>query len=429
METDLNQVYKILQKALQVYKDEKKGPTLLGVQSATEISLLRSRIPLFCEFPQVPIHVQDLEELYNVIDWQKVGARALIRHYLNSEKVLDLMTEQSRYFHLPVGNMPQDPALFGSDLFYARHLLKHNHVLWCSPTDKPDLGGVQENDSRLLAENQEGSSEVCNVPGWYSSVCVELDIDSLAINTLLQSHHVTDIEGTSAITAFDAAAMTSLEDLVGDNSAVTSYDETARCAEAFKILRTMASTWMRDISIHRNVFADFQVIHFYRWLRSPKALLYDPALLRTLQNLMKKLFLQLVAEFKRLGCTIIYANFNKIVICSKKKSVEDAIANVEFVVTSIRNKELFHSLEITYRQCWETLVWLDPANFAGIQGKLPENLQNEGNAEEEEEEKEEGVSYFLDTHWYESTKFREFLSQRRRNNFLNNYCIRLPNCI
>ncbi|XP_064211685.1 DNA polymerase epsilon catalytic subunit 1 isoform X2 [Tribolium castaneum] len=380
VESDLGQVYKTLQKALQFYKDEKKGPTLLAVQSALEPATLRSRIPLFSDFPQVQIHITDEEELYNVMDWQKIGGRALVRHYLNSEKVLDLMIEQSRYFHLPVGNMPPDPALFGSDLFYARHLTKHNHVLWCSPTDKPDLGGVEENDSRLLAENQEGSSEVCNVPGWYSSVCIELDVDCLAINTLLQSHHVTDIEGTSSATAFDGVGATSLDDLVGDNPTV--YDETARCAEAFKILRTMASIWMRDISLYQNIFADFQVVHFYRWLRAPKALLYDPALLRTLQNLMKKLFLQLVAEFKRLGCTIIYANFNKIVICSKKKSVEDAMENVEFVVTSIRNKELFHSLDISFRQCWETLVWLDPANYAGVQGKLPEDLREEGNEEE-----------------------------------------------
>jgi len=29
-----------------------------------------------------------------------------------------------------------------------------------------------------------------------------------------------------------------------------------------------------------------------RWLRSPSSLLYDPALRRTLHNLMKKLFMQ-----------------------------------------------------------------------------------------------------------------------------------------
>ncbi|KAJ8911867.1 hypothetical protein NQ315_012533 [Exocentrus adspersus] len=94
----------------------------------------------------------------------------------------------------------------------------------------------------------------------------------------------------------------------------------------------------------------------------------------------------LVAEFKRLGCTIIYANFNKIVVCSKRKSVEDALANIEFVVSSIKNKELFHSLEITYRQCWEQLIWLDIANFGGIQGKLPENMQLDSQNEEVDDE-------------------------------------------
>lgn len=116
----------------------------------------------------------------------------------------------------------------------------------------------------MVADNQEGSSEVCNNPGWYSNVCVELDIDSLAINTLLQSHQVTEIEGTSSATAFDAAAATSVVDLVGENQSTTIYDETVRCAEAFKILRAMAGSWMRDISLYRNVFADFQVVHFYR---------------------------------------------------------------------------------------------------------------------------------------------------------------------
>ncbi|XP_045460209.1 DNA polymerase epsilon catalytic subunit 1 [Harmonia axyridis] len=394
VETDLNVVYKLLHKALQGYKDEKRGPTLLAIQSTTSISTLCTSIPALSEFPQCQIHIQDLDDLYNVLEWQKVGAKALIRNYLNSERVIELMTEQCRYFLLPIGNMPADPAIFGSDLFYARHLMHHNHLLWCSPSDKPDLGGSQENDARLLADNQETSSEVCNKPGWFSTMCIELDIDGLAINTLLQAHHVTDIEGTSSVNAFDAVNAASLDDLVGGHQ--NSYDETSRCAEAFKILRGMAILWMRDISMYKNVYADFQVIHFYRWLRSPKALLHDPALLRTLQNLMKKLFLQLVAELKRLGCTIIYANFNKIVICTKKRNVEDAVGNIEFVVASIRNKELFHSLEITFRQCWEHLVWLDTANYAGIQGKLCENLQNDDvenseNAENEEEEEEGAV--------------------------------------
>ncbi|KAK9679178.1 protein of unknown function (DUF1744) [Popillia japonica] len=388
VETNLEQVYKVIQKALQTYKDEKPGPTLLAIQSFDDVHSLVTHMPGFNDFPTVQVHVKDMEDLYNNLEWQKVGARAMIRHYLNSEKVLELMTEQCRYFHLPLGNMPSDPAIFGADLFYARHLMKQNHVLWCSPTDRPDLGGSQECDSRLLAENQESASEICNNPGWYSSMCVELDIDSLAICTLLQSPHITTVEGTSNATSFDAASHTSLDEMVSGNP-MTIYDETARCAEAFRILRTMASTWMRDISVHRNVFADFQVVHFYRWLRSTKSLLYDPAILRTLQNLMKKLFMQLVAEFKRLGCTIIYANFNKIIVSTKKKTVSDAVANIEFVVNAIRNKELFHSLEISYRQCWEQLIWLDPANYAGIQGKLPNEEDPASNPTENEEKENE----------------------------------------
>lgn len=114
-----------------------------------------------------------------------------------------------------------------------------------------------------MAEYQETSSEVCNKPGWFSTMCIELDIDGLAINTLLQAHHVTDIEGTSSVNAFDAVNAPSLDDLVGKSQ--TTYDETTRCAEAFKILRGMATMWMRDISLYKNVYADFQVIHFYRY--------------------------------------------------------------------------------------------------------------------------------------------------------------------
>lgn len=96
-----------------------------------------------------------------------------------------------------------------------------------------------------------------------------------------------------------------------------------------------------------------------RWLRSSSALLYDPALRRTLHTYMKKLYIQLIAEFKTLGCIIVFANFNKIIVCTKKRSVSDALGYIEFVVQTIRNKELFHSIEITYDQCWEYLIWLD----------------------------------------------------------------------
>jgi DNA polymerase epsilon subunit 1 len=52
----------------------------------------------------------------------------------------------------------------------------------------------------------------------------------------------------------------------GQGTVLPSYDETALCSGAFKVLRSMVSAWLRDVSVYKNVFADFQILHFYRSL-------------------------------------------------------------------------------------------------------------------------------------------------------------------
>lgn len=69
-------------------------------------------------------------------------------------------------------------------------------------------------------------------------VCLELDIQSLAVNTVLQSHHVNDMEGGSSMSiSFDVIQQASLEDMVTGNQAANipaSYDETALCSNTFR---------------------------------------------------------------------------------------------------------------------------------------------------------------------------------------------------
>lgn len=50
---------------------------------------------------------------------------------------------------------------------------------------------------------------------------------------------------------------------LGPNTLVN-YDESAQCSAVFKVLRTMISTWLRDVASYKNVFSDFQLTHFYR---------------------------------------------------------------------------------------------------------------------------------------------------------------------
>ncbi|XP_018009711.1 DNA polymerase epsilon catalytic subunit A isoform X2 [Hyalella azteca] len=385
LETDVRQVYRQIQRVVLNYKEERKGPTFVAVQSPHDIQALTTLMPGLQDFPLVPVHVADVDGLYNVLDWQRVGAKAMLRHYFGFIPIYRTALEQSRYFHVPVGNLPADTTSFGSDLFYARHLQKHNCVLWCSPTIRPDLGGHEFDDNRLVAELEDSAlvTEICN-PGCYETVCVELDIDALAVTTLLQAHHINESEGTSSSIAFDAVPQISVQDMIGGTNSsetsiasLTSYDETARCASAFRILRQMVTAWLKDVTLYQNIFADFQIIHFYRWLRDPNALLHDPALQRMLHTLMNKLFLHLVSEFKRLGAIIVFANFNKIIICTKKRRIVDAISYVEYVVDAIRNKEMFHSVDISFSQCWEYLCWLDPSNNGGIKGKVPKDVSDE----------------------------------------------------
>jgi DNA polymerase epsilon subunit 1 len=50
---------------------------------------------------------------------------------------------------------------------------------------------------------------------------------------------------------------------------------------------------------------------------------------------MKKLLLQLVAEFKRLGATIVFADFNRILIATKKRKARSLfIQPVKFAEVS-----------------------------------------------------------------------------------------------
>lgn len=406
-ETDLKTVYRAIQRLLLSYKDERRGPTLIALQSNWPPKRLTSGMPVLEEFPLVPVHVTD-DISYNVLDWQRHGARRMIRHYLNLDSCLSQAFEMARYYHLPVGNLPDDVSTFGSDLFFSRHLRRHNHLLWLSPSSRPDLGGKEADDNRLVMEFDERASVEINNPGCYNTVCVELDIQSLAVNSILQSHHINDLEGAGSVgISFDVLQKASLEDMVTGNqaNAVASYDETALCSNTFRILKSMVVGWVKEITQYHNVYADNQVMHFYRWLRSPSSLLYDPALHRTLHNMMKKLFLQLVAEFKRLGSSVVYANFNRIILCTKKRRVEDAITYVEYITQSIHTKEIFHSLTISFSRCWEFLLWMDPANYGGIKGKLPSSVHygesgkkkkhgdDAGDGSEEEDEEDEAETH------------------------------------
>lgn len=94
-ETDLKTICRAIQRFLLAYKEERRGPTLVAIQSSWELRRLTGEVPILEEFPLVPVRVAD-KISYGVLDWQRHGARRMIRHYLNLDTCLSQAFEMSR---------------------------------------------------------------------------------------------------------------------------------------------------------------------------------------------------------------------------------------------------------------------------------------------------------------------------------------------
>ncbi|CAL8098256.1 unnamed protein product [Calicophoron daubneyi] len=341
-------------------------------------------------------------DAYSLLNWQQTVVKRGIRYFIQSEARFERQLELARYLHVPVANLPvseapapiemqststvqeiQSPATaiaaieLGSDLFYARHLAKQNHILWCSPTGCPDLGGKETDDQRLLLEMEEGGVSEVNRPGCYPHVSVELELSNLAVNTMIVANRIPELEGASVL-SFDRLSVSDrpieeqLNQGVNLGANITSYDETAACSAAFRVLRTMVSGWVRDVTLYQNPLADEQIIYFYQWLRSPRSLLYDPALRRTAQKLMKKVFLKLIDELNHLHVDVIYANFSRLIVATRRMELPEALARVDHFTRLIQTRPttLFTHLDLQYVASWRQLLWMDSANYSGVKADI-----------------------------------------------------------
>ena len=95
--------------------------------------------------------------------------------------------------------------------------------------------------------------------------------------------------------------------------------------------------------------------------------MHDPSLHRLVYGLMSKLFKKLMAELKLLGAQVVFANFGKIIIDTKKYAVDAAEEYLEFIVTTIKANDMFQFLQIHKTKVWEQLLWLEKENWGGIQ--------------------------------------------------------------
>ncbi|XP_058067456.1 DNA polymerase epsilon catalytic subunit A-like isoform X2 [Magnolia sinica] len=367
---------KLLQRTLNEYRHEHHGPAI-GVIECPNIQAMKSGIHVLDDFPCVNIPCNARDSQYQALGWQIVAGKIGMQRCAASSQWLNERMALSRYAHVPLGNFELDWLLFTADVFFSRALRDQQQVLWISDDGIPDLGGINDEDACFADEVHQ---PVLTYPGAYRKVTVELKIHHLAVNALLKSSQVNEMEG-GALLGFDHHVNSG--PLTNEHNG---FDEASSCAPAFRVLKQLIQRCMSDAVTSGNVFADAILQHLYRWLCSPQSKLHDPALHRILHKVMQKVFALLLAELRKLGATIVFADFSKIILDTGKSDLLAAQAYCDCLLKTLQTRDLFEWIELEPLHFWHSLLFMDQYNFGGIQANAGggdafeppnENIQNE----------------------------------------------------
>ncbi|KAK1431332.1 hypothetical protein QVD17_07789 [Tagetes erecta] len=341
---------KILQRAISEFRSQHHGPAI-AVLECPNVDIMKSAIRALDDFPYVNIPSNARDSQYQALGWQIVAAKIGMRRCVASSRWLNEKIALSRYSHVPVGNIELDWRIHTADVFLARVLRDQKQMLWISDNGIPDLGGDIEEETCYF---DEVNQPVVICDGAYRKVTVELKIHHLAVNALLLDEN----------------------DFSSGSNELSELDEATPCVHAFRALRALIQRCVADAVSSSNIFADELLQHVYRWICSPRSKLHDPALLRMLQKVMKKVLALLLAEFRKSGATIIFANYSKVIFDTGKPDLFAAQAYCDNILKNLQKSDLFKWIELEPTQFWHSLLFMDQYNYGGIQLKS-DNTNND----------------------------------------------------
>ncbi|XP_022730050.1 DNA polymerase epsilon catalytic subunit A-like isoform X3 [Durio zibethinus] len=353
----------ILQRTISEHRHEHQGPSVAVIE-CPNTQTMKSGIRALEDLPCVSIPSNARDNDYQLLVWQQTAAKMGMQRCAASSQWLSERVTLSRYAHVPLGNFEPDWLLFTADVFFSRALRDQQQVLWISDDGVPDLGGFGEEDTCFA---DEVCQPVITYPGAYRKVSAELKIHNLAVDALLKSNQVNEMEG-GALLGFH-------QDMHSGNEQC-GFDEATASATAFRVMKQLIQRCLADAVSSGNVFADAILQHLYRWLCSPQSKLHDPALHRILHKVMQKVFALLLAEFRKLGATIIFADFSKVIIDTGKCDISAAKAYCDSLLKALQNRELFEWIELEPIHFWHSLLFMDQYNYGGILAGSDENSQD-----------------------------------------------------
>ncbi|RCH90735.1 DNA polymerase epsilon catalytic subunit, partial [Rhizopus stolonifer] len=358
-----SEALKAINKTLSNYLDTRRGKAILAINSPRSSAHLIQHARAITSLPFVRIPSLQEDNRFEALTWVQPIILRMIKAYMELGTWLDEKVAQARYANIPFCNISDDPCLFMADVMFARKLIQNDMVLWWSARSLPDLGGREEDES--LAMNEIVNTEL-SYPGVYETVCVEIDVVRLCLNTLMEANVVNELEGTMGLGGFDAVVGHTLDDYAHGTNTVM-YGEGMISNKTFATLRSIVQQWFHQAMTDKSSrFGEHMVDSLHRWLLSPISFMHDPSLYALVHSMMKKVFMQLVAEFKRLGANVVFANFHKVVLTTSKETLESALPYFEYLYRSIQRKQVFEVLDLKPVLYWDVLLWMDEKNYAGV---------------------------------------------------------------
>ena len=374
------------------------GPTFMLTNSNQSPIYLRRHIPalnllpaISLPFPPGPDHNPVTSTLPS-LNWEQPIVQLCLEAYLYMNTVsFPKRIGYARYGNLPIGNLGDEENFTLYDVSLTRMLQKNRAVSWASSVPgRPDLGAsfypssdgkfrpsiqlassTDINSEDIWSDDNELLSPVVRCPGSYRSLCVDIDLQDLAIAALTDT---TNLSSSSSRMPSDVGSPTDVMSLEGSGGALKSSEplgDEMSTAISLPMVRALVSTWLRDAFVSNSSVADSMLHNVYSLIASPETRMHDPALHRALHSFMRGTFMRLLGELQRLGCSIVYANFHKITIATNKTSLANAKEYVEFIVSTIRSQvgengeELSGLARVSLRprQYHTHLLFLDEYNF------------------------------------------------------------------
>ncbi|RAH78197.1 putative DNA polymerase epsilon, catalytic subunit A/POL2 [Aspergillus japonicus CBS 114.51] len=334
-------------------RSEETQPAIMVIQSHQRSRLCHD-VPILKEYPILPVkpEVSDME--LPPLGWQTFVARRLVTHYLYLSAWVQHMTLLARYGDVPLCNLENDDPRFMIDISYARRLQQNNVVLWWSSNPRPDHAGYEKDD--ITGPLEKVPMPSVNMPNAYTTVCIELEVRNLAINTILTSSIINEMEGADTLLASSGTS--------ADANGGVLYSDKAFTSAGAIVLREMVKNWWTE-ACDGNSMADIMVQHLIRWVESPASCLYDQSLHHYVRMLSRKSFQRLMAEFRRVGANIIFASSTRLLLHTTKTEVGNAYAFSQYVLKSIRANPSFHFIDLEIKEYWDYLLWYDEYNYGG----------------------------------------------------------------